>query len=292
MTTQLTIRESTGKFAEAIRSPEYTSKFQSMLPTDVSVERFTAVVLRAVQENPKLLAPETDKTSLFLSCQRAAQDGLLPDGREGALVMYGNKVQWQPMIGGLRKRLAGAGFDLRTEIVYENDTFDYDLGDEPRITHKPFRAGDRGKVTDAYAIATNLATGEKYREIMSKAQLDDVAAISKSGNSGPWKGAFRTEMDRKTVGKRLIKSLPIDDRALQAIIARDNEQFDVARPVKPSATAAAVQAAVRAQPADEPIEGTFTQVTGTAEDGQPPADADADHPFAELWPEDESPVTQ
>jgi recombination protein RecT len=266
------------KFQDVIRGADYQLKFQSMLPTDVSLERFTNVVLRAVQENANLLAPNTDKASLFLSCQRAAQDGLLPDGREGALVMYGNKVQWQPMIGGLRKRLAAAGFDLRAERVFENDTFDYDLGDTPSITHKPPKFGEpRGECIGAYAIATD-GEGNKYREVMSKAEIDSVAGISRAGNSGPWAGPFRGEMERKTVAKRLIKSLPIDDRRLQEIIARDNEQYDFSL-AKPAASSSATkaQAAARERAGNAPsvpqgdvIEGTATEVP----QGDEPAGAD------------------
>lgn len=227
------------KFDVVIKGPAYQEKFLSMLPSNVDVGRFTQVVLRAVQEDQKLLDPTTDKPSLFLACQRAAQDGLLPDKREGALVMYGNKVQWQPMIGGLRKRLAGAGFDIRAEVVCENDSFDYDLGDNPGITHKaPPLGHDRGKVIGAYAIATELTTGAKYREVMDVLQLDAVAAVSRSGSSGPWKGPFKAEMQRKTVAKRLIKSLPIDDRQLQEMIARDNEQFDFPTGAAAASTAA------------------------------------------------------
>lgn len=262
-------------FVSIIKGEEYQEKFHAMLPPDVSPARFTQVVLRAVQEEPKLLDPNTDKASLYLACQRAAQDGLLPDKREGALVMYGNKVSWQPMIGGLRKRLAAAGFDMRAEVVHENDTFDYDLGDNPSITHKaPALGQPRGKAIGAYAIATNMTTGEKYREVMSLEQLDAVAAVSRSGSSGPWKGPFKSEMQRKTVAKRLMKSLPIDDRQLQDIIARDNEQYDVGAPVQraPSAVASAVQAAARgepaAAPADEepPIEGEFAHVPDDFDD--------------------------
>lgn len=252
--TQVAVREESGKFAETIRGDLMQHKFSTMLPSDVPVARFTEVVLRAVQEDPALMGPNTDKQSLFLACQRAASDGLLPDKREGALVMYGSKVQWQPMIGGLRKRLAAAGFDLRAECVYEGDTFDYDLGDNPGITHKAPPLGTaRGAMLGAYAIATNLATGEKYREVMSLDELNAVAAVSRAGNGGPWKGPFRGEMCRKTVGKRLIKSLPIDDRRLQEVIARDNEQFDMGT-IRPEQSEAAkrVQNAVRSQRPEDP----------------------------------------
>lgn len=257
------VAQPSDRFDVVIKGELYQRKFKDTLPPDVNVDRFTAVVLRAVQEDPSLLAASTDKTSLFLACQKAAQDGLLPDRREGALVMYGNKVQWQPMIGGLRKRLAGAGFDLRAEVVYKNDTFDYDLGDSPSITHKaPPLGTERGPVIGAYAIATNLLTGEKYREVMDVLALDAVQAVSKGG--GPWKGPFKTEMQRKTVGRRLIKSLPIDDRRLMEVLERDNENFDMggSKP-EPSDTARKVQEAARSTtatppPIDEAIDAEFT----------------------------------
>lgn len=288
-------REEAGKFALAIRSPDYQQKFKSMLPQDVDVGRFTTVVLRAVQEDPDLLKPTTDKTSLFLACQRAAQDGLIPDKREGALVMYGNKVQWQPMIGGLRKILAKHGFDLRAECVYENDTFDYDLGDDPRITHKAPQLGvERGKVIGAYAIAKH-ADGRIFREVMSLQQLEDVRAVSRAKNSGPWAGPFRTEMYRKTVGRRLVKQLPLynDDAQLRSVLESDEAGFDLeqqARPPKaPSDAAQRLQAAARAtepqdtgnpenigagtidggngheRERDEEIAGEFSEVGGTTE---------------------------
>jgi recombination protein RecT len=283
-----TPREEAGKFAMTIRSPEYQAKFKAMLPKDVDADRFTAVVLRAVQEDPNLLRSTTDKASLFLACQRAAQDGLMPDKREGALVMYGNQVQWQPMIGGLRKVLAGAGFDLRAECVYANDTFDYDLGDTPSLTHRPAPLGTpRGDLIGAYAVATNMTTGEKYREVMSLDELNAVANVSRAGNSGPWKGPFKGEMYRKTVAKRLKKSLPIDDRRLQDIIDRDNEQFDLTRAnaPEPSSAAKRVQAAVRAveqpqsgpQPDEDVIEGHATEVV-TETVGEGPGMAGASVP--------------
>lgn len=245
---QLTVAQKQERVLAVIGQPE---RFASLLPPDVNIEKFCAVIKRGLQQNPTLM--NADLPSLILSCQNAAQDGLLPDGREGALVMYGNKVQWQPMIGGLRKKLADVGFDIRADVVYENDEFDYDLGDDPRITHKAPKLGvDRGKVIGAYAIATG-PDGSKYREVMDLKQLDAVAAVSRSGQGGPWAGPFRSEMYRKTVAKRLNKSLPLgtSDAAirLQDAIARDNERnFDLSQQAKPepSAAARAVQDAARA----------------------------------------------
>lgn len=273
MSQQITIREATGQFAGALKSAEYQSKFKAMLPSDISPDRFTNIVLLAVQKQPDLLKPSTDKTSLFLACQSAAKDGCVPDGKEGALVMYGNQVQWQIMIGGLRKRLANIGFDLRAEVVHANDTFDYDLGDDPRITHKPPQLGkDRGDIIGFYAIATG-PDGRTYRDVMSKKDVDYVRATAKSGNI--WQKWY-VEMGKKTVGRRLVKSLPIattDDRLREAL-EHDNQHFDPAGATtrQPSAAAHAVQAAARgqdatAEPADDAvIDGVYEHVDGADDD--------------------------
>lgn len=246
------------------------TRFSSLLPPDMDVSRFTAVLKRGLQQNPAIL--NTDPGALILACQSAAQDGLLPDGREGALVIYGGKVQWLPMIAGLRKRLAAVGYDIRADVVYENDTFDYDLGDDPRITHKaPPLGQDRGKVIGAYAIATDRE-GNKYREVMDITQLDAVAKVSRSGSGGPWSGPFRTEMQRKTVAKRLIKSLPMHDDRLNDLITRDNADYDLERPSRPqpSETARRVDSAVRGVPT-EPVQAPAGEVIDDAEFEEAPA---------------------
>lgn len=227
---------------------------------DTGQKRFTQVVVRAVQEQPDLLI--ADRTSLFLACQTAAQDGLLPDRRDGALVVYNTKkgdrwvkqVQWQPMIGGLRKKLANHGFSLRAEIVYENDDFAYEMGDDPKIVHRPKVFGDRGNIVGAYAIATDQ-DGNKFRDTMTVEELEKVRASSKNPKGGAWE-SWTTEMYRKTVAKRLFKQLPLISTELSELIDRDNEQFnDMGKPAGVSSVAQAVQATVRKENAKEPLEG-------------------------------------
>ena len=240
------------QFKHNLTSDKAQKGFTSQLPSDVPVDKFTAVVIRAVQEDPDLL--KADRTSLFLACQRAAQDGLIPDKREGALVVFSVKsgdqwvkaVQWQPMIGGLRKRLAKCGFDLRAEVVYENDFFNQELGDDPTITHtRPALGESRGEIIGAYAIATHLQTGEKWREVMDIAALNEVRAVAKSANI--W-NKWPVEMYRKTVARKLYKYLPIveEDERLSGLIQRDNENFDM-EPASSSPKARDIQAAARKQ---------------------------------------------
>jgi recombination protein RecT len=102
--------------------------------------------------------------------------------------------------------------------------------------------GERGEIVGAYAIATDSA-GNMYRETMDMIELEKVHQASKQPNSGVWK-TWATEMYRKAVAKRLFKQLPLIS-AVAEVIDRDNEQFDMNKPVGPSQAAQDVQAAIR-----------------------------------------------
>jgi hypothetical protein len=88
------------------------------LPAGIAPERFMRVTLTAIQLQPELL--ECDRKSLLLACLRAANDGLMPDGREGAFVVFktksGKKAQWMPMFAGLLKKVRNTGELLPPEL--------------------------------------------------------------------------------------------------------------------------------------------------------------------------------
>src|SRR5215813_135552 len=126
-------------------------QFAAVLPKHITAERFGRVVLTSIQVNPELL--ECDRRSFWNACMRAANDGLLPDGRLGAIVVYKDRkknlknAQWLPMIAGLRQKVRNSG-EIATweaQVVHERDFWEYEQGDNPHIYHRPV-AGDRGKV--------------------------------------------------------------------------------------------------------------------------------------------------
>jgi recombination protein RecT len=197
-------------------------EFRAALPAHIPVERFMRVVNTAVNGNPDLL--KADRVSLFQAAVRAAQDGLLPDGRDGALVVYGTKVQWMPMIGGILKKVRNSGElkSIAAHVVYERDEFTYSLGDEEKIEHRP-ALGERGNAILAYAIA-HTKDGGVYREVMTVADIEKVRAVSKAGRSGPWV-QWWGEMARKTVLRRLSKRLPMSTD-LDDLIRRDDALYD------------------------------------------------------------------
>jgi recombination protein RecT len=203
-------------------------QFKAALPAHIPAERFMRVLMTAIQNNPKLLT--VDRRSLWNSAMKAAQDGLLPDGREGAIVEFKNKgglpvAQWMPMIAGLRKKVRNSG-EIATwdaQVVHQKDKFHYRLGDDPLIEHEPSLEANPGPVIAAYSVAT-LKSGEKSREVMSVAQIEQVRKRSRA-KDGPWFTDY-DEMCRKTVAKRHSKALPMSTD-LDDLLRRDDDLYDL-----------------------------------------------------------------
>ncbi len=220
---------------------ERRDEFRAILPPHCTLDRFYGILITAVIKNNELL--NADRASFFLAARFAAQDGLLPDGRDAAFVIYSTKqkdgtykpaVQYMPMIAGIFKKMRNTGelSTISAHVVYENDEFDYCLGDEEYIKHKPQMA-NRGKPICAYAIA-KTKDGAIYREVMGVADIETIRSKSKSKAFGPWVD-FWDEMARKTIIRRLSKRLPMSVE-LEQVIQRDDAlyQFDNTTTIKHS----------------------------------------------------------
>lgn len=142
---------------------------------------------------------------------RAATDGLLPDGREGAIVPYKNVATWLPMVGGIKKKIFQSGkvATLMVEVVRDKDEFDHQEGDQPFIMHRKYLGKENpGEIKAVYSIATMKDGGEKSREVMSIWEVEQVRKSSRGTNT-PWNVVeFYPEMAKKTCVKRHAKSLP------------------------------------------------------------------------------------
>ena len=211
-------------------------QFAAVLPKHIPVERFVRVVLTAIQTNPELF--NVERRSLWTACMKAAQDGRLPDGRLGALVVYKDKrrgpiAQWLPMIAGIRQKVRNSGEVSTWEVhnVHEKDLFDYELGDDPHIVHRPVR-GDRGPIIASYSVAV-LKTGERSREVMWVDEIEAIRKGSRAGESGPWVSHYG-EMCRKTVARRHSKVLPMSSD-LDDLLRRDDEDEPQAAGLVPEA---------------------------------------------------------
>lgn len=225
-------------------------EFDKVLPSHISFEKFQRTVMTAVLVQPALL--EADRSSLMVSCIKAATDGLLPDNRDAALVIFNSKegnnwiqkVQYLPMYAGILKKVRQSGemASVVTHVVYEKDKFEYILGDEERIVHEPYTGKeDRGAIIAAYCIA-KLKDGTVFREVMTLQDIEKVRRTSKSGNDdqnnpkGIWKSWYE-EMARKTVFRRMAKWLPQSIEKFETVFQNDDSMgvMDDVTPAEPEA---------------------------------------------------------
>ena len=197
---------------------------QQVLPKHLPVEKFVRAALIAVANSPGLL--EADQTSLFNSLQRCASDGLIPDGREAALIEFNTKqnggwikkAQYMPMIDGVLKRARQTGeiATITARLVYTADQFDYWVdGDGEHLMHRPHFGGERGDMQLVYAMA-KLKDGLVIVEPMTMADVERVRLSSKNPDRGPWREWY-DRMALKSVLHRLARRLPNSSEIMEML---------------------------------------------------------------------------
>jgi recombination protein RecT len=209
------------------------SEFRMALPSHIPPEKFARVVLTAVQQNPDLMY--ADRRTLLMAATKCAQDGLLPDGREAAFVIFNTKVkgpdgkeewvkacQYLPMVAGVLKRVRNGGVvsSLEAHVVYANDHFVWTQGTESSLEHKPLFPGDRGEMIGAYAVARFKDGSPPVFRVMDKARIEKARAVSRTKN-GPLWTQWTDEAWQKTVIRNLAKYLPADAE-IETVAARDD----------------------------------------------------------------------
>jgi recombination protein RecT len=256
---------------------ERSDQYAAALPSTIKPERFTRTVLTAVTQNPQLL--ECHRGSLLLACMKAAQDGLLPDGREAALVIFRDKAkgkiaQYLAMVGGVRKMVLQSGevTVFEQHVVYEQDIFDVRFGSQAYIDHRPFLKGDRGAPVAAYSVAI-MRGGHKSFEVMTVEDIDRVRMVSRTKDAGPWK-QWWDEMAKKTVAKRHAKMLPLSSE--RAIPHDDDEpgKLDVMEPRERMAMTAQLNRLANGPDEEENLEEVdFSEVDEDEEEDGPLTEA-------------------
>lgn len=203
------------------------------LPSVITPERFTRIVLTAISSNPKLAS--CTKESFLGAMMTSAQLGLevnTPLG-QAYVLPYQNKgvleAQFQIGYKGLIDLAYRSGEVevIQAHIVYENDKFNVQYGLEPKLEHVPADK-NRGEAIKVYAVFKTKSGGYGF-EVMS---MDDVrthaAKYSKAYNSSfsPWKTNFE-EMAKKTVLKRVLKYAPLKSDFVKEIAQDETIKTDL-----------------------------------------------------------------
>lgn len=199
------------------------TQIEKALPSVITPERFTRIALTAYSRNEKL--QECTAESFLGSMMQAAQLGVEPNTPLGQayLIPYRNKgvmeVQFQLGYRGMIDLAYRSGEvqNIQAHEVYENDTFEYELGLEPKLKHIP-ALKDRGEVILYYAVF-KLTNGGVGFEVMSKEDVEAFAKKkSKTYGTGPWQSDFDA-MAKKTLVKRLLKFAPLKSDFVRAVTA-------------------------------------------------------------------------
>jgi recombination protein RecT len=271
MATAVAVREDSPYRQLSTQLETRAADFKSALPAHITPEKFQRTIMTAVQSNPDLL--KADRGSFITSAMKAAQDGLLPDGREAAIVTFQTskkvngewqkivQAQYMPMAFGLRKKILQSGeiSSLETNVVYrreaEEGAFIFEAGTEAVLRHRPMLDLTDEDLHDdnivaAYSVAT-MKDGTKSFEVMRRAEINKVRQASQTGATGktkrdgtaippkgPWVDWFG-EMARKTVMRRHSKTLPMSGDILDVEAADDthysNSASRVLQAVEPDA---------------------------------------------------------
>lgn len=210
-------------------------EIKKALPNTITPERFSRIVLSAISNNKQL--QQCTPNSFLAGMMNAAQLGLEPNTPLGQayLIPYKNKgtleAQFQIGYKGLID-LAYRSGQVKTiyaEEVYENDEFEYELGLEPKLVHKP-AIKDRGEVIYYYAVFKLVNGGEGFT-VMSKEDITrHMNRFSKAANAGfsPWQTNF-SEMAKKTVIKKVLKYAPLSTDIMRKIAEDETIKTDMAQ---------------------------------------------------------------
>lgn len=209
-------------------------EIKKALPSVITPERFTRMVLSAISTNPKL--GSCTPSSFLGAMMSAAQLGLEPNTPLGQayILPYQNKgvleAQFQLGYKGLIDLAYRSGEVelVQAHVVYEHDEFTCEFGLEPKLVHIPADR-DRGNAIKVYAMFKTKSGGYGF-EVMS---MDDVKLHAQkyskaySSSFSPWATNFE-EMAKKTVLKKCLKYAPLKSDFVKGIVSDGSVKNEVA----------------------------------------------------------------
>lgn len=206
-----------------ITSKAMLEQFRSALPKRILPERFARVAMTAVRRDQKLAL--CSQPSFLAALMNAAQLGLEPgvlgqcwilpfNGEAQLIIGYRGLIQlaWR----------SGQVADIYGHAVHDGDLFDWQLGTERWIKHrpKPDTGKEASRITHSYAVFEPITGGRKSFRVLELVEIDRHRLRSpavRAGKKTPWDTDFE-EMAIKTAFLALLKWAPLSvelERALE-----------------------------------------------------------------------------
>lgn len=210
---------------------QYEGQFRDVLPKHMTVDRMLRIATAAASRTPKLL--ECTKVSLLSALHTASQLGLEPNTPLGHayIIPYWNgknrtnEAQFQIGYRGLidLARRGGEVGTIEAHVIHKNDKYRIKFGLDDCLEHEPLLEGDPGDFIAVYAVA-KMKDGTKKADVMTKHEVDRIRSKSQSAEKGPWVDHYE-EMAKKTVIKRICKTLPMSVELASAIAHDDAVEY-------------------------------------------------------------------
>lgn len=205
---------------------KYGDQIKMALPKQtLDPDRIVRLFVTQVRKNEKLAY--CDPISVMGSIVRVAQLGIAPElaylipFKKDCNVIIDYRGECE-----LARRHPDVN-DVEAFTVRANDEFYIDMG-ESKLVHKIANPFDRGDVIGYYAVARMASGRDRICEPMSTAEVEahrDKFATSK--NSPAWRDSF-DEMAKKTVLRRICKTLPQAQEVATAM-ALDDSAYKVSQ---------------------------------------------------------------
>lgn len=192
-------------------------QIEMALPKHVSGDRMMRMIVTCLRNTPKLA--NCDQRSVLSAIIELSQLGLEPGTPLGHawILPYGTTAQ---IIIGYKGYIALAdrsGLVLMAEAVWEGDKFDYNLGTDPFVSHKPCTDPEKcGALEHAYAIC-QFPDGRKTFKVIGLPEISRAKQASQAWKAGqrntnkrdsPWY-TDEPAMWRKTAVRRIVPFLPL-----------------------------------------------------------------------------------
>ena len=207
----------------------YAPQLAQALPKFLTPDKMMRVALTAMNKNPKLL--ECTQTSLIGSILTSAQLGLLPDEvlGEAYLIPFknnrANRMECQFMIGykGLCTLAYRSGVvqSVQARAVFKGDEFDFEMGLNERLVHRPKGNKNPVEITHFYSIV-RMKEGGYVMNVMTREEVEKIRNESANYKFAYKKeetvwGKYFEEMGCKTVLRRIMKYVPMSSEVMRAI---------------------------------------------------------------------------
>lgn len=224
-----------------------SGEFTKVLPTHLNADRIMRLALSAIRTTPHLA--ECSLQSVAVSLMACSALGLEPNTplQHAYLIPYRCNVakrgepkryEWRcQLIVGYRGYIelfyrSGVVQSVQAWPVFEGDHFEYTLGLNPNLEHKPSNDPKRtspDKLTHVYCVVRLKDTDLPVWAVMDRAQIEERRSFSQSKDwktkeaVGPWKDHF-VAMALKTIVRDITRWIPF---SVEKAAAAEAFEYDI-----------------------------------------------------------------